>query len=63
MKLELNVCFNESQTSSKIVHLALKVGHNVCLDDISNECGNGSCWLKTRSQGHIIEKPMGIVIL
>ena len=30
---------------------------NACADEISEEFENGSCWLKTRSQGQILEKP------
>ena len=35
----------------------MKVGQDVCLDDISDEFENGSLGLKTRSPGQILEKP------
>ena len=38
--------------SSKI----MKLGQNVCLDEISNKFENGSC-SKIRSLGQILEKP------
>ena len=37
--------------------IILKLGHNVCLDRISDEFKNGSCEVKTRSQGQILQKP------
>ena len=35
----------------------MKVGQDVCLDEISDEFENGSCGVKTRSLGQILEKP------
>ena len=35
----------------------MKLGENVCLDEISNEFEIGSCRSKTRSPGQILEKP------
>ena len=35
----------------------MKVGQDVCLDDISDEFENGSRGVKTRSLGQILEKP------
>ena len=35
----------------------MKLGQNVCLDEMSDKFENGSCWSKTRSVGHILEKP------
>ena len=35
----------------------MKHGQNVCLDEISDKFGNGSCWVKNRSLGHMREKP------
>ena len=35
----------------------MKVGQDVCLDDISDEFENGSRGSKTRSPGQILEKP------
>ena len=35
----------------------MKVGQDVCLDDISDEFENGSCGSKTRSPGQILGKP------
>ena len=37
--------------------ILMKVGQNVCLDDISDRFENGSLGLKTRSPGQILEKP------
>ena len=35
----------------------MKVGQDVCLDEISDEFENGSWGSKTRSLGQILEKP------
>ena len=35
----------------------MKVGQDVCLDDISDEFENGSRGVKTRSPDEILEKP------
>ena len=35
----------------------MKVGQDVCLDDILDKFKNGSCGSKTRSLGQILEKP------
>ena len=35
----------------------MKLGKNVCLDEISDEFENGSCLSKTTSLGQILEKP------
>ena len=37
--------------------IILKLGQNVCLDEISDEFENGSCQSKARSLGQILEKP------
>ena len=37
--------------------IIMKLGQNVCLDEIANEFENGSCWVKTRSLVQILEKP------
>ena len=37
--------------------IIMKRGQNVCLDEISDRCENGSCWVKTRSLVQILEKP------
>ena len=37
--------------------IIMKLGQNVCLDEISDEFENGSCWVKTRSLGQVLEKP------
>ena len=37
--------------------ILMKVGQDVCLDDISDRFENGSLRLKTRSPGQILEKP------
>ena len=37
--------------------IVIKLDKNVCLDEISNEFKNGSCWKKTRSLGQILENP------
>ena len=34
----------------------MKLGQNVCLDEISNECENEPCGVKTRSLVQILEK-------
>ena len=36
----------------------MKHGQNVCLDKISDEFENGSCWAKNRSLGQILENLM-----
>ena len=38
-------------------HIIMKLGQNVCLDEISDKCKEGSCQSKTRSLGQILEKP------
>ena len=35
----------------------MKLGQNVCLDEISDEFEHGLCWIKTMSQGQILDKP------
>ena len=35
----------------------MKLGQNVCVDEISDEFENGSCQVKARSLGQILEKP------
>ena len=35
----------------------MKLGQNVSLDEISKELENGSCRVKNRSLGQILEKP------
>ena len=35
----------------------MKPGQNVCTDESSDEFENGSCRVKTRSIGQILEKP------
>ena len=35
----------------------MKLGQNVCLDEISDRCENGSCLVKTRSLVQSLEKP------
>ena len=35
----------------------MKLGQNVCLDQTWNEFKNGSCRVKTRSLGQILEQP------
>ena len=37
--------------------IIMKLGENVCLDEISDGFENGSCAAKTRSLGQILEKP------
>ena len=37
--------------------IIMKLGQNVCLDEISDRFENGSCWVKTRSLVQILEKP------
>ena len=37
--------------------IIMKLGQNVCLDEISDRFENGSCWVKTRSLFQILEKP------
>ena len=37
--------------------IVMKLGQNVCLDEISDRFENGSCWVKTRSLVQILEKP------
>ena len=37
--------------------IIMKCGQNVCLDEISDRFENESCWVKTRSLVHILEKP------
>ena len=37
--------------------MLMKLGQNVCRDEISDEFENGSCGVKTRSQGEILKKP------
>ena len=37
--------------------ILMKVGQDVCLDDISDKIENGSCGSKTRSLGQMLEKP------
>ena len=37
--------------------IIMKLGENICLDQISEEFENWSCMVKTRSQGQILEKP------
>ena len=37
--------------------IIMKLAQNVCLDEISDEFENGSCWVKTRSLGQMSEKP------
>ena len=37
--------------------ILMKVGQDVCLDDISDKIKNGSCGSKTRSLGQMLEKP------
>ena len=34
----------------------MKLGHNVCFDEISNKFKNGSCQVKTRSLGQMLEE-------
>ena len=34
----------------------MKLGQNVCLEEISDEFENGSCQSKTMSQGQLLEK-------
>ena len=36
--------------------IIMKLGQNVCLDEILDEFENGSCWFKTRSLGQILGK-------
>ena len=36
--------------------IIIKYGQNVCLDEILDELGNGSCRVKNRSPGQILEK-------
>ena len=36
--------------------IIMKLGQNFCLDKISDEYENWSCWSKTRSLGQILEK-------
>ena len=37
--------------------IIMKLGQNVCFDEISDRFENGSCWVKTRSLVQILEKP------
>ena len=37
--------------------IIMKLGQNVCLDEISDRFENGSCWVKTRSLVQLLEKP------
>ena len=37
--------------------ILMKVGQDVCLDDISDKIKNRSCGSKTRSLGQMLEKP------
>ena len=37
--------------------IIMKLGQNVCLDEISDRFESGSCWVKTRSLVQILEKP------
>ena len=37
--------------------IIMKLGQNVCLDEILDRIENGSCWVKTRSLVQILEKP------
>ena len=35
----------------------MKLGQNFCLDKMSDEFENGSCRVKTRSQGQLLKEP------
>ena len=37
--------------------IIMKLGQNVCLDQVLDRFENGSCWVKTRSLVQILEKP------
>ena len=37
--------------------IIMKLGQNVCLDEMSDKFESGSCRVKTRSLGQMLEKP------
>ena len=37
--------------------IIMTLGQNIPLDKIFDEFGNGSCWVKTRSLGQMLQKP------
>ena len=37
--------------------IIMKLGHSICLDEVSDKFEKGSCWSKTRSLGQTLEKP------
>ena len=40
--------------------ILMKLGQNVFLDEISKQFENGSCWVRNRSLGLILEKPCAL---